>query len=394
MRLAVLASHPIQYQAPLFRELSRRIELSVFFAHRAMPNDQANAGFGVYFDWDVDLLSGYDQSFLRNVSKRPSVDRFTGCDTPDIGARLAKGRFDALLIMGWHLKSYIQALVAAKCLGMPVLARGDSQLGTTRPAMKKLIKAFTYPLFLRNFNAALYVGERSRAYWLYYRYPSARMFFSPHCVDAKWFASRATDRARAVLRERLRLNPHSKVALFAGKLVGFKRPLDLIAAAEHLKRQGYDIEILLAGAGPLEQEIVTAARAAGVALHTLGFCNQSEMPAAYAAADVLVLPSQARETWGLVANEALACRRPILVSDAVGAAPDLAADGIVGRVYPMGDTVRLAQALKEILLHPPTLEAIAARSSRYSIAAAVDGIVRATAFAVQRAQENSYTLAR
>ena len=108
------------------------------------------------------------------------------------------------------------------------------------------------------------------------------------------------------------------------------------------------------------------------------------MPAAYAAADVLVLTSTASETFGLVANEALACGRPVVLSDAVGAAPDLAADGSAGRVYPMGDIAALAQALDEILLHPPTYEAMAARSARYSISAAVDGIVRATAFAIQR----------
>src|SRR5947209_8530298 len=54
MHLALVASHPVQYQAPLFRELARRFDLTVFFAHRATPQDQADAGFGVGFDWDVD----------------------------------------------------------------------------------------------------------------------------------------------------------------------------------------------------------------------------------------------------------------------------------------------------------------------------------------------------
>ena len=33
---------------------------------------------------------------------------------------------------------------------------------------------------------------------------------------------------------------------------------------------------------------------------SFGFLNQTEMPAAYAAADMLVLPSTGRETWNLV----------------------------------------------------------------------------------------------
>ena len=57
MRLAILASHPIQYQAPIFRLLARRVNLTVFYAHRASQIDQAKAGFGVGFDWDIDLAT-------------------------------------------------------------------------------------------------------------------------------------------------------------------------------------------------------------------------------------------------------------------------------------------------------------------------------------------------
>ena len=384
MRLAIVASHPIQYHAPLFRELARQIDLTVFFAHRATPVDQAKAGFGVGFDWDVDLLSDYEHVFLRNVARKPSLEHFASCDTPEVGGRLADGRFDAVLVMGWHLKSFVQALIAAKRLGMPVMVRGDSHLQTPRGEMKKVAKAFVYPGFLRLFDAALYVGERSWAYWRHYQYPSARLFFSPHCVDAEWFARRATPEARGVLRARLGIAPNRGVALFVGKLVPFKRPFDLIAAVFQLKSQELDIDVVVAGSGSLQSELMAASETAGVSCHMLGFCNQSEMPAIYAASDVLVLPSSGRETWGLVANEALACGRPIVVSDAVGCAADLAADGSVGRLYPMGDVAALARALHDVLLHPPICEAISVRSARYSIAVAVEGILRATEFVVQQ----------
>jgi glycosyltransferase involved in cell wall biosynthesis len=369
-RLAVIASHPIQYHAPLFRELARRLDLTVFYAYRATAVDQAEAGFGVGFDWDIDLLSGYTHMFLNNVAKSPGLGRFGGCDTPEIGARLQEGHFDAVLLPGWHLKTYLQGLLAAKRLGLPVLARGDSHLDTPRPAIKREVKAVVFPPFLRLFDAALYVGQRSRAYWTHYRYPSKRLFFSPHCVDTEWFAARATNAVRAALRSELGIAPDAKVALFAGKFMSFKRPLDLVAA---VKRER-EIIILVAGAGALEQELAAAARAAGVTLHALGFCNQSKMPQVYAVADVLVLPSDGRETWGLVANEALACGRPVILSDAVGAAPDLAADGTAGRVYPVGDVGALAAALRDVIARPPTAEAITAKSRAYSIAAAADGV--------------------
>lgn len=376
MRFAIVASHPVQYQAPLFRELARRIALTVFYAHRATPEDQAKAGFGVGFEWDSDLLSGYRHVFLRNRAKRPSPDRFFGCDTPEIGASLREGRFDAVLVLGWHLKTYLQALFAAKRLGLPILARSDSHLLAPRSIPKKAVKRLAYPSFLRLFDGGLYVGRASHAYWRHYGYPESRLFPSPHCIDADWFAARAGKEARRELRARFALSEAFPVALFAGKLLPGKRPLDLVAAAARLHAAGCEIALMVAGSGPLEDAMIAAARAAGVRLCALGFRNQSEMPAAYAAADVLVLPS-APETWGLVANEALACGCPVVLSDKVGGAPDLAGDGEAGAIFAAGDIAALAAAIAKVLREPPSPQAMRAKAAAYSPAVAARAIVEA-----------------
>ena len=69
--LAILSTHPIQYHAPWFRGLAARpdLDVHVYFCHKATPQEQARAGFGVEFDWDVDLLAGYPHSFLKNIAK-------------------------------------------------------------------------------------------------------------------------------------------------------------------------------------------------------------------------------------------------------------------------------------------------------------------------------------
>ena len=374
MRLAIVASHPIQYYAPIYRELARVMDLVVFYAHRATPNDQARTGFGVGFDWDSDLFSGYQYVFLRNFAATPGLARFSDCDTPEVARYLQMQKLDAVLVQGWHFKAYIQAIIAAKRLRLPLLMRGDSHLGTPRSVAKKAVKSLAYPALLRTFDAALYVGQRSREYWERYSYPRRRLFFSPHCVDDEWFRIRAMGDARQQVRSRWNISPDAKVALFAGKMIAFKRPLDLVGAAAHLKQKGFELTILIAGSGPLEHEVVATANRASVPLRALGFCNQTAMPGVYAAADVLVLPSDGRETWGMVANEALACGRPVVLSDAVGAAPDLAADGIAGRVYPVGDVAALAVILEALITRPPSEEMIAAKSRAYAVPAAISGI--------------------
>ena len=385
MRLAVLTSHPIQYQAPIFRELARRMDLEVFFAHRPTPRQQSDAGFGVAFDWDIDLLAGYPNRFLANKARNPGVDHFFGCDTPAIAQALQEGGFDALLVCGWALKSYLQGIAAARRLDMPVLVRGDSHLLTPRRRLKAWAKQAAYPRLLRFFDAALYVGQNSLAYYRHYGYPSERLHFSPHCVDTGWFAARATPQAREALRADLSIAEASRAIAFAGKLVERKRPLDLIEAAAQCRAGGCEIEVIMAGDGPMREAVLARAAQLGVRLHFLGFRNQSEMPAVYAACDGLALPSSGQETWGLVANEAQACGRPVVVSDQCGCAPDLAADRDTGRIFETGNVGALASALADLPTGAAAQKALASLVRRYSVGAAAEGIEAALSSCLERA---------
>src|SRR5439155_13127928 len=99
-RLGLLSTHPIQYYSPWYRALSResRIDLTVYYAHRQTAQGQAEAGFGVPFEWDVPLLNGYRHQFLRNVARRPNVFDYWGCDTAEVAGVIARDRYDACLV--------------------------------------------------------------------------------------------------------------------------------------------------------------------------------------------------------------------------------------------------------------------------------------------------------
>ncbi len=377
MRLAILTSHPVQYYAPLFRELSRSVDLHVYFAHKATPQQQADAGFGTAFFWDVDLESGYNHSYLVNIASEPNASKFSGCDTPEIGKQLREGKFDAVLSLGWHLKSLIQGIWAAKRQGLPVMIRGDSQLGLSTSRARKAIKAIAYPALLRSFNAALYVGERNRDYFRHYHYPEKRLFHSPHAVDTERFERAATTAAGAELRSQLAIAPEESVILFAGKLLPFKRPLDAVAAVAEVRSRGIKATLLIAGSGPLDNEVAALAQQLEVPLKLLGFVNQSKMPQVYAAADALLLPSTSRETWGLVCNEALASGLPVAVSESAGCSADICRDSSAARAFACGDTVSAANVLRSLLTEPPTRAEITATSHRFTLQKAADGIIKA-----------------
>jgi glycosyltransferase involved in cell wall biosynthesis len=119
-----------------------------------------------------------------------------------------------------------------------------------------------------------------------------------------------------------------------------------------------------------------------------GFMNQSEIISAYVAADCLVLSSDAGETWGLVANEAMACGRPALVSDLVGCSRDLIRPGITGDIFSFGDWDALTRKMSALGTDRETLAAMGERArhhvEKYSPEAAARGICDAAQRTVVR----------
>jgi glycosyltransferase involved in cell wall biosynthesis len=382
LRLALVASHPVQYQAPWYRALAAIVDLQVFFAHRMAAADHARAGFGVEFDWDVPVLDGYEYTWLDNVAARPGVDRFRGCDTPAVASRIEHGGFDAVLVNGWQLLTYWQAIRAARRAGIAVMVRGDSHLATTRGAVRRSAKRVVYPSLLRAFDAYLAVGERNEAYYRFYGVPASRIYRSPHCVDNEFFA-RSADAARTMpggARRALGIPADAIVFTFAGKFIEQKRPLDFLAALDAIRSAQPNAWGLLAGDGPLRDVMEGHRRRHETRCTMIGFLNQQRIAMAYAAADALVLPSR-DETWGLVVNEAMACGVPAIVSDQVGCASDLIIDGETGFSFPCGEVAALAERMRWLAqdreLRRAMREPVLRRIARFSPQTAAAGVLRA-----------------
>ncbi len=380
-KLGILTSHPIQYQAPLFRELSSRIDIHVYFAHKQTADEHAAAGFGIAFDWDVDLLSGYPQTFLNNCAVHPNTNTFRGCDTPDIIEEIIKGNFDAFLVMGWQLKSYWQAIRACHRCNVPVLVRGDSHLDTARSWLKKCVKVVVHRWIMRQFDGYLIVGQKAKEYLLHYGARESRMFFSPHFIDNVWFKKQAADSNKNETLNSLGCNKNFRTILFVGKFTSIKRPADIVRAVDILKECCPDLEVqvLFVGSGTLQAKIKEIAHQSKAPIVFAGFKNQSELPAIYSASDLFVLPSDG-ETWGLVVNEAMACGTPAIVSEMVGCAPDLIEKGTTGATFPVGDVESLATAMGEFLNKKQSRgvqKMISSKMAVYSVENAADGVLAA-----------------
>ena len=392
-RLAVVLSHPTQYYSPWFRWLRAHtaLEFRVFYLWEFGVTAQRDPKFQTTFKWDVDLLSGYEHEFVPNTARDPGSHRFGGLRNPTLTARLTAWRPTALLMFGYNFASHLRAIAWARARGIPLIFRGDSHLlgrGAPRPWVALALRAL-----YAQFAACPYVGAANREYYRGLGVPERKLFFAPHSVNAAWFdPSLAEHQERAAaLRRQLGLDAHTRVVLFAGKLVPDKQPVELLQAFLALRRQ--DVVLVIVGDGPEKLRLHELARTAPPgAVHFLPFANQSEMPATYLLADLFVLPARGHyETWGLAVNEAMHLGTPVLVSDLVGCQRDLVTDGVTGWVFRANETLALEAKLAEAIETLSAAEnravirtAAANRIAGYTYAETTTGLLSALAHVAPR----------
>ena len=388
-RLAVFSTHPIQYQVPIWRALTKipDLEVVVHYLSDTSVRGAVDADFGVAVAWDTPLLEGYPHEF---VARAERVEVGRTLQLPGAAALLREGAFDAVLVAGYAHAFEWQVLVAARRLGLATVMRGEfsdraaDRRSWYRRASRDLALRGVYSFV----DAFGYVGADARSHLQRLGVADERMFFSPYCVDSTHFVSLAAHTDRASARAALGLAPGDVAALFSGKLIERKGVDVLLAAARRLVTAGRRVRFLLVGDGPLRGDIEAAARQLPEGtVHLAGFVNQSALGPRFAAADMFVLPSR-HETWGLVVNEAMYFGLPVVVSDAVGCVRDLVLDGETGYVARNEDADAFAAAIDRLAADPVRARAMGERGRQrvtlYSVEASAAGLSDAVQFAVQR----------
>ena len=389
-RVAFITSHPIQYQVPVFRCLAVREDLDFIVLFAMLPDAASQgAGFGVAFEWDLPLLEGYKYRVLQNVSRSPSVTHFQGCDTPEIQSVLKELQIDVVVVNGWVVKTCLQTLKAARRLRIPCVVRGEANNLRRRSWWKRVLQGF----LVRRYDAVLPIGNANREFYRSHGIAASRMLSTPYCVENERFARAAAERVarRAELRSQWDIPENAICYLYCGKFEQKKHPVELVNAFLQACQTGREsasrpIHLLLVGDGELRcqcEEIVTR-HSSLTALTFTGFLNQTQIVEAYIAADILVLPSDAGETWGLVVNEAMAGGLPAIVCDQVGCASDLIENEVTGWVFESGKWEQLTDLFCRLALRSQPISEMAgacrSRVAHYSPEIAASGIYKAVKF--------------
>lgn len=386
IRLAVLASHPIEYQGPLFKKIAEhpKIDLMVYFCWDFGVKETYEPSFGRLIKWKIPLLEGYRFKFLKNAAFKKTSANFFGEVNFGVIPEIIKKKHDAVLILGWQVFTDWLAVFTAFFTRTPIFLRGENPFSQEilKPKWKLSLKKIILGRLFGIAKAIFYIGEENRKFYKYYGVPDGKLIFMPYAVDNERFfqESKALSGKKNKLKKDFGISSDKTVILCAGKLIGKKRPIDVLKAYSMVK--GGNKALVFMGDGPLKKEIWKFVEENGLSdVHITGFIDPLEIKKFYAMADIFVLPSGAGETWGLVVNEAMCFGLPVIVSDIAGSAPDLVKNGVNGYVFPVGNIEELFSKIKELAENPRKAEAFGEKSleivKKYDFKKDIESILKA-----------------
>ncbi|TXE09284.1 glycosyltransferase family 4 protein [Gelidibacter salicanalis] len=379
-KLAIISTHPIQYNAPWFKLLAMRgnVDLKVFYTWSQAADTVKDKTFGQNIKWDIPLLDGYTYEFVENVSKKPGSHHFFGMDCPTLISKINAFSPDAVLFFGWSFKSHLKAMHYFHGK-VPVWFRGDSTLldetGSFKSSLRRLILKTVY----RYVDKAFYVGQANKFYFLKHGLKENQLVLAPHAVNNGHFSDdKSCNYETRALQWKKKLNiPESQITvIFAGKFEKKKQPDLLIKAVlEANKKRKDPIALVMIGGGPMEQKINEMALVQDN-IWILPFQNQTMMPLVYRLGSVLCLPSQGPgETWGLAMNEAMASSRPVIVTDKVGGAEDMVIQDYNGYIFKHDQLEEIVKILEK--LNSDTLKEMGLNAKAHSEKFTINHIVNA-----------------
>lgn len=181
-----------------------------------------------------------------------------------------------------------------------------------------------------------------------YQIPWHKIHVIPGGVDLSRFQ---LNRSRPEARSQMDW-PQNRPILFTARRLVHRVGLDkLLIAVATIKPQIPDIWLAIAGKGPLQAVLQQQATDLGLNdnVKFLGFLPDDQLPIAYQAADLSVMPSQSLEGFGLAVLESLACGTPSLCTP-VGGMPEILEPFSPNLITASTDATAIAERLEKLLI--------------------------------------------
>ena len=321
----------------------------------------------------------------------------------EVDARMSRSldnrRPDVVFIPGWSGRAAFSALLWSLRHHIPAVAMSDS---TARDERRIWWKERVKKRIVRLFSAALTAGNPQRDYLVQLGLPADRISLGYDVVDNAYFEKKAHEvRARESEIRTTYALPESYF-LACARFVEKKNLPGLLRAYARYRagfektggRAGESVvsrpwSLVLLGDGPLRPKLERLTLELGLkdCVQMPGFKQYSELPFYYARASAFILASTS-EQWGLVVNEAMASRLPVLISNRCGCAVDLVQEGRNGFLFDPCDVEECARLMHRMSsLATPVLNEMGRASERIIAEWGTDRFVNGLTQAARRAME-------
>ena len=249
---------------------------------------------------------------------------------------------DVVLISGYSdLPAVSAAAWASLHRRISILMSDSTYSDRTRSLAKESVKRLLIKAF---YSAAVCSGTRAEAYLQALGVSAANIGHKYDVVDNRFFCD-GTDNIRRDLA-RQGGSSAQPYFLWVGRYCAEKNLEYLLSSYRTYRTRGGSWGLTLVGYGPLEGAVRKKVQELGLLCSVViaGARGPEGLLEFYALAGCLVLPS-AKDTWGLVVNEALASGLPVIVADKCGCADDLVLGRGTGIVIDPGEPLALTMAL-------------------------------------------------
>jgi glycosyltransferase involved in cell wall biosynthesis len=367
-RLGVVFTHPTQHHGPLWRKLNEQPNLSVKVLYLSDENQgSGDRDLGASSQaWDVDLLSGYEYKYLKDLSGKVPSAQHKSAISPELIELLTPENFDAIFMQSFVNYSYRLTAMLCKLRGIPLIMQNDATIMSDGrySRSRRIAMSILYPWMLNFADYWLSCGDHNEIHLRHYGVADEKILRGCHPIDGDRFEQSISQNQDEIAKIRRELSWDEDTIIYglAGKYIDRKNPFEFIEAIAKAHQRDPRIRGITIGGGDLESAMNERIAALNGEVINLGFVNQSKIPLYYAAMDVFVTTSWI-DPHPLVVSEAMASGTPPILSDRCGnwGYNDTVRHRYNGLVYPCGNADALAAAMLE-MSDPQTRQIYSKRS--------------------------------
>jgi glycosyltransferase involved in cell wall biosynthesis len=351
LKILFITNNYARYRKPIFHLLADKLRVQFLFTNEKK----------------IDDLKG-SHKVLRKYGIKPFALTF------GLISVLLFGKYDLVIFppadSPGELFDNLVCFLTTRIRGKPYLIWSERWLWKEdkKSIIRRLYLAFdeiVMGFIFRKASACVTDGKKHKAYLLSLNVSENKIFIAPPASVIDGSSDSANG---SKIKERLGIGK-KKVILYVGRLIKLKGVNYLIEAFSKIRAERDDVHLIIVGGeglyGKTREErfsiddLKDLSKKLGLKLDLdisfLGDVVGKDLAGYFLICNVFVLPGITHvigDAWGLVLNEAMQFGKPVISTDAVGAAFDLIEEGINGFMVPEKDVGGLYEALNTVLSDP------------------------------------------